>query len=88
MGELDLELEGGGVILAGREVRMTVAEVVVCPCESVVVIKAVTRLLDWVMDKREGTLLDDMRTIEDNTTVLPALSVVVLNEADPRKTSE
>lgn len=52
----ELELEGRCVMLAGREVRIIVAEVAVCPCESVVVIKAVTSILNWVPDGREKIL--------------------------------
>lgn len=52
----ELELEGGCVMLAGRGVRITVAEVVVCPCESVVVIKAVKSILNWVPHGREEIL--------------------------------
>lgn len=71
MEELELEFEGGGVMLAGREVRMTVAEVVVWPCESVVVI-AVTRMLE---DEREEILPEELRIREDDARVLPMLLV-------------
>lgn len=75
------------MILAGREVRTTVAEVVVCPFESVVVIETVTSILDCVSDERERILPVDRCTTEDDTIVLPALLVMLSKEIDPRKTS-